>query len=237
MSKPIKLHVWGDYACFTRPELKAERFTYDVLTPSAARGILEAIYWKPQMQWIIDRIHVLNPICFSQIRRNEIGIKMVKPNTSLLNGGSGNIGINIEDNRQQRASTVLSNVSYVIEAHIKLRQVDINPDINSEMKHLEIFTRRASKGQCFHQPYFGTREFPVNFTLLQNEELPESTLPEDQKNRHLGMILHDIVFIPDLKGKIISSNNGQKLTAHPHFFMASLCDGILEVPLIQETHC
>lgn len=236
MPHPIKLHIWGDYACFTRPELKSERFTYEVLTPSAARGILEAIYWKPQMLWIIDRIHVLNPIKFTQVRRNEISSKMLKPKKELIQGGSGNIGINIEEKRQQRSATVLTKVSYVVEAHIELRQADENPAVNATMKHLEIFKRRASKGQCFQQPYFGTREFPVNFALLEGTEMPISQLPQDQKNRNLGMLLHDIVYTPNKKGKIISSNNEQRLTADPHFFPAALRNGILEVPSIHDSH-
>lgn len=236
MPKTVKLHVWGDFACFTRPELKAERFSYDVITPSAARGILEAIYWKPQMCWVIDRIHVLKPIRFTQIRRNELGVKMPKPKAELLQGGMGNVGINIEDARQQRAATVLNGVGYVIEAHVELRSRDENPEIDSEIKHLEMFRRRAAKGQCFHQPYFGTREFPVDFTLLEDGDMPASELPEEQQNRHLGMMLHDIEYIPDKKGKIVSSNDGRRLTANPRFFMAELRGGILDVPPLAQTH-
>lgn len=235
MPKTVKLHVWGDFACFTRPELKAERFTYDVITPSAARGILEAIYWKPQMRWIIDRIHVLRPIRFMQIRRNELAVKMPKPKAELLQGGMGNVGINIEDVRQQRAATVLSSVGYVIEAHIELLSCDENSEVDSATKHLEMFRRRAARGQCFHQPYFGNREFPVDFILLENGDMPASELPKEQQNRHLGMMLHDIDYVPDKKGKIVSSNDGLRCSAHPRFFMAELRDGVLDVPTLDRT--
>ncbi len=237
MSHAIKLHVWGDYACFTRPEMKAERFTYDVMTPSAAVGILTAIYWKPEMAWVIDAIHVLNPIRFSQIRRNEVASRMVGPTAAQLEGGAGDLGFDIEDERQQRAATVLKNVAYVIEAHIAIVQHDANRAVHSASKHYEIFKRRAEKGQCFHQPYFGTREFPVRFAWVgEQAELPASTLPDEEKNRNLGMMLHSVEYLPDPKGKIISAHDGGRLTARPRFFAAQLQNGVLAVPPLNTTH-
>lgn len=121
MSYGIKLHISGEFACFTRPEMKVERVSYDVVTPSAARGILEAIYWKPQIRWIVDRIHVLNPIRFTNIRRNEVGTKAAAPSRAAMNGDTiATPGIHIEENRQQRAATLLRDVSYVIEAHFEI---------------------------------------------------------------------------------------------------------------------
>ena len=236
MSKGFKLRVWGDYACFTRPELKSERVSYEVMTPSAAIGILSAIYWKPQICWRIDRIHVLNPIYTIQVRRNELEGKIPSPKAALIKeGGEAELGIYIEKDRKQRASTILKKVDYVIEAHFNLCHRNEEDKLHAEAKHAEIFHRRASRGQCFHQPYFGNREFPVNFELLEDDFIPESHLPEDQKNRPLGMMLHEIVYIPDKKGKIKSGLDGSMLTARPHFFRAELKDGILEVPSLQQT--
>lgn len=235
MISGIKLHVWGAFACFTRPELKAERFSYEVMTPSAAIGVLSAIYWKPEIRWVIDRIHVLKPIRFFQVRRNEVDGKFPKPKKEWMQGGSGNAGMFIEERRQQRASTILRDVEYLIEAHIEVLKADENPAIASEVKHLEMFKRRASKGQCFHQPYFGTREFPVDFEFWEEESAPPSELPERDRNRNLGLMLHEIDYIPDQKGKIVRSNDGVRVTAQPRFFMASLEDGIMSVPPLSET--
>ena len=153
MGYGIKLRVWGEYALFTRPEMKVERVSYDVMTPSAARGILEAIYWKPSIRWIIDRIHVLKPIRFENIRRNEVSKKTSVNNVDM----KGNYPISIiaddSNTRQQRASMVLRNVEYIIEAHFEF----VSKEDNNEGKHLDIFTRRAKDGQCFHRPYSGPR--------------------------------------------------------------------------------
>lgn len=234
MSYGISLHVWGEYACFTRPELKSERMSYEVMTPSAARGILSAIYWKPQFEWVIDRIRVLAPVRFTQVRRNELDCKIVIPPKSVLCGTkAATLGCVIEENRQQRSSSVLRNVSYVIDAHVNV--IKEEPGCCSVAKHLEMFKRRASSGQCFHQPYFGTREFPAMFELVTSESNIPDTLPEAERNRFLGLMLHDLVYTPSSKGKIICANTGKKLVATPHFFMAKLNDGVLHVPSISET--
>ena len=158
MSYGIKLQVSGRYACFTRPEMKVERVSYGVITPSAARGILEAIHWKPAISWVIDRIHVLKPIRFESIRRNEVGSKIPSASvTSAMKSGQlDGLSLLVDEDRQQRASTVLRDVSYVIEAHF-----DMTTKANGDTaaKHHEMFVRRAAKGQCFHQPCLGTREF------------------------------------------------------------------------------
>lgn len=199
----IKLRVFGDYALFTRPEMKVERVSYDVMTPSAARGILEAIYWKPEIRWIIDRIHVLNPIRFENIRRNELSSK-ASVSEKVIREGNAVVCQYIEEDRQQRASMVLKNVDYVIEAHFELTCSD-----DSEPgKHLAIFERRVKKGQCFHRPYFGCREFPVDFEWC--EEIPESALTGEQD---LGYMLHDIDFEDNMT---------------PYFFRALMHDGVID---------
>ena len=223
MGYGIKLLVWGDRASFNRPEMKVERVTYDVMTPSAARGILEAIYWKPQMKWVIDRIHVLNPIRFSNIRRNELGGKIA---VNMKNTSDGSeMGILIAENRQQRAGIILLNVKYGIEAHIDVVEKDRTNE-HSGAKHLEMFKRRASNGQYFHHPYFGNREFPVNFELV--EEFPKPH--EELKDTDFGYMLNDMVFTPDKKGRGVESSQGRRLSATPVFFRAKMKNGVIEVP-------
>lgn len=203
MSYGIKLRVWGDYALFSRPEMKVERVSYDVMTPSAARGILEAIYWKPEIRWIVDRIHVLNRIQFDNIRRNELSNK-VSVSDKVMREGNDFICQYIEEDRQQRASMVLKHVDYIIEAHFEL----IDNDTSDPGKHLAMFERRAKKGQCFHRPYFGCREFPVNFEWC--DDIPRSKLNGEQD---LGYMLHDIDF----------QNN-----MTPRFFRVVMHDGIID---------
>jgi CRISPR-associated protein Cas5d len=237
MGYGVKLKVWGDYASFNRPEMKVERVSYDVITPSAARGVLEAIYWKPAMRWVIDRIHVLKPIRFTQVRRNEINAKIPLKGKSgamsAMRAGRGQLGIAVEDHRQQRAAMILRDVCYGIEAHIEVlnpASTDGTPMNNPEVKHLEMFKRRASRGQYFHHPYLGNREFPADFELV--EELP-ACLEDFQGEKALGYMLHDIDFIPDPKGKIIESNQGHRLTAQPRFFNATMRDGVITVPPLE----
>lgn len=228
---PISLHVWGDYACFTRPELKAERVSYEVMTPSAARGILTAIYWKPQFRWVIDRIHVLHPIRFTQVRRNELGCRMTNPNGIYIDETDKDGKLK---NRQQRAATILRDVAYIIDAHIEI--TEHTEGVDDVGKHLSIFERRAAAGQCFHQPCFGTREFPAMFALVNEEHpAPECSLPAAQRNRALGLMLHDMVYQDDPNGSIICSHTKKKQTATPHFFMAEMQNGVLHVPALSQT--
>lgn len=239
----IKLHISGDYACFTRPEMKVERVSYDVITPSAARGILEAIYWKPQIRWVIDRIHVLNPIRFTNIRRNEVGAKATSPTGAAMKGEPvATQGILIEDSRQQRASTLLREVAYIIEAHFDILEYRFEkngpelPAKDCEGKHLDMFTRRARNGQCFHQPCLGTREFPARFSLIdEGSPLPTCTLPGEQRNKELGWMLHDIAYLPATKMDKDSflTGQGKRVRAEPRFFHAKLENGILNVPPLE----
>ena len=212
MGYGIKLKVWGDLAAFNRPEMKVERVSYDVMTPSAARGILEAIYWKPQMRWVIDRIHVLAPIRFTHVRRNEISKKIsVKGKVGkAMKQGEGALGIRVEENRQQRAAMVLRDVCYAIEAHVEVLDAADGDGLAlaaPEAKHLEMFKRRAGKGQYFQHPYLGCREFPADFELVDEVDDP---CPEELRGepKDLGFMLHDIMFVEDAKGTIVESNRG-----------------------------
>ncbi len=229
MPSSIKLHIWGDFACFTRPEMKAERVSYDVITPSAARGILEAIYWKPQIRWVVDKIHVLNPIRFTNIRRNEVGKKMPSPDKKVMSGEKQPSVILIEEERQQRASLILTNVAYIIEARVDLldRRFEKNgpemPANEAAGKHLEMFSRRARKGQFFHHPCLGTREFPASFSLLELDNDIPTPHPELSGEKPLGFMLHDIEFEQDPKTKNLKSTT-------PRFFRAEMKDGIITVP-------
>jgi CRISPR-associated protein Cas5d len=185
----VKLIVSGDHACFTRPEMKVERVSYDVMTPSAARGILEAIHWKPAIVWIVDKIHVLKPIRFQSIRRNEVAHKasVSAIRKAIKSENLEGLSLVVENERQQRAATVLADVAYVIEAHFELTGKAGSED--SAAKHLDMFNRRARKGQCFHQPCLGTREFPARFSLLE----PDMSLPPAiDETRDLGFMLWDI---------------------------------------------
>ena len=212
MSYGIKLSVWGERACFTRPEMKVERVSYDVITPSAARGMLEAIHWKPAIRWVVDRLHVLKPIRFESLRRNEVKDVISARNIglSIKKGTTDGLHCLVEDSRTQRASTVLRDVKYIIEAHFKL--TDKAGESDTEGKHLDIFNRRARRGQCFHTPYLGTREFPANFRLLEEGERHQSEVGGEKE---LGFMLHDIDFAEGMT---------------PKFFRAVMHDGIIDVP-------
>lgn len=169
--------------------MKVERVSYDVMTPSAARGILEAIHWKPAIRWVVDAIHVLEPIRFQSIRRNEVGHKAPasKIRSAMKRGDLEGLNLLVDEDRQQRAATVLVAPAYVIEAHFEMTaRADAD---DSEGKHLDIFNRRAGRGQCFHQPCLGTREFAACFELLD----PAAPLPAAiDESRDLGFMLFDI---------------------------------------------
>jgi CRISPR-associated protein Cas5d len=197
MAYGIRLHVTGERACFTRPEMKVERVTYDVMTPSAARGILEAIHWKPAIRWVVDAIHVLKPIRFQSLRRNEVASKIPAAGVrkAMTNGDLGGLRLFVDEDRQQRAATILVDVAYVIDAHFEMTP-RAGPEDN-EGKHLDVFNRRAARGQCFHQPCLGTREFPADFHLLDPaapHPQPEAEHPDlgFGAPRDLGFMLFDI---------------------------------------------
>jgi CRISPR-associated protein Cas5d len=206
------VEVWGDYALFTRPEMKVERVSYDVMTPSAARGLLEAIYWHPGMRWVIDQIYVLNPIRFTNVRRNEVSMKLsAQKARAAMSDGNVNLYINTQDCIQQRAAMVLQDVRYVIEAHFVLTD-KAAPDDNAG-KFCDIMRRRLEKGQCYHQPCFGTREFPAHFRAWSGA-LPVTAYPNE--DRELGYMLYDMDY-------------SDPENIRPQFFRASLRRGVLDV--------
>ena len=181
----IQLEVWGAYALFSRPELKVERVSYDVPTPSAARGIVESVYYHPGLRWVIDRIHVLNPIRFVSIRRNEVTDKISGRNVrQAAQGGGQPLYLVTSQKIVQRSSLLLQDVHYVIEAHFEM--TDKAAPSDNPGKFQDIVTRRMERGQCFHTPYFGCREFPVSF-----RRWPGGPIPSIDETRDLGLMLYD----------------------------------------------
>lgn len=208
----VKVEVWGDYACFSRPELKVERMSYDVMTPSAARGLLEALYWHPGLKWIIDRIYVLSPIKFSNIRRNEVKSKISANNVlRVMNGGTSPLYINTSDDIQQRAATVLRDVHYVIEAHFEMTEKAMPGD--NPGKFQDIMRRRLESGQCYHTPCFGVREFPANFRPWEGGEI-KTAYPDEETD--LGLMLFDLDY-----------TDSENIV--PMFFRAKLKNGVLDL--------
>lgn len=216
MSHGVKVRVWGDAALFARPEMKVERCSYDVMTPSAARGILEAVYWHPGMRWVIDRIHVRKPIQFTTIRRNEVKNKVLASNVlSAMNGADKPLYISSKEDIVQRAAILLRDVEYVIEAHFIM--TDQANDSDNPGKFKDIIMRRLRKGECYHMPYFGCREFPANFELMEEDsgkEAMEDVYKGEEKD--LGYMLFDFDY-----------SNPEDI--QPMFFRAVLKDGILDV--------
>ena len=232
-SKQFCLEVWGDFACFTRPEMKVERVSYDVITPSAARAIFESVLWKPAIRWRIRKIEILNPIKWISVRRNEIGAVM-----------SGSEGLFIEEKRQQRAGLFLRDVRYRLHAELEFIPIGKRPKIyqplpehlieEEEFKHNNlgkdenpgkyygIFERRARKGQCFNQPYLGCREFSCSFRFIEKPEI-EAAKPIDE-TRDLGFMLYDMDF-SDPQNPNPDPNN-----PNPAFFRANIENGTVNVP-------
>jgi CRISPR-associated protein Cas5d len=200
-SRTFRIKVWGENACFTRPEMKVERVSYDVMTPSAARGILEAILWKPAIRYQITCIDVLNPIRWASVRRNEVGAVM-SPRTN---------GLFVEDQRQQRAGLFLRDVAYAIHAFFEMTAKAGAED--NVKKFEEMFMRRAEKGQCFHRPYLGCREFAAHFEPIAAEVEEPQLIGE---TRDLGFMLYDM----DHSGVV----------PMPMWFRAKLQNGRVHVP-------
>ena len=209
----VAIEVWGDYACFSRPEMKVERVSYDVMTPSAARGLIESIYWHPGMQWVVDRIHVCNPIRFTNIRRNEVKDTIsARKVSAVMEKGSGELYLATPESIQQRAAMVLRDVRYVIEAHFEMTEKAAPGD--NPGKFQDIIKRRLSRGQFYHQPCFGVREFPAHFSAC--ETLPPC--PEELRGeKDLGWMLLDMDY-------------SDPVNITPMFFRAILRDGVLEIP-------
>lgn len=233
--KTFCLEVTGDFACFTRPEMKVERVSYDVMTPSAARAVFEAVLWKPAMRWRVTRIEVLKPIRWMTLRRNEVGAVVSARNVqTAMNRGSGDLGLYIEDQRQQRAGLFLRDVAYRIHAgfevcdaarhkrnfpHLSKHRID-DPDeqraadeANTPAKFLNMFERRAGKGQCVNQPYLGCREFAADFRLVRDAAAGTAPIAE---SRDLGWMLYDMDY-------------SNRASPSPRFFRAELKNGVLDL--------
>lgn len=222
MSYGLQVEVWGDYALFTRPELKSERMSYEIITPSAARGLIESIYWHPGLRIIIDRVYLLkkfgeeqnenegeNPIKFINVRRNEVKNKVQAAKVkSMMLGGPAPMIVTSAD-IQQRASTLLCNVHYVIEAHFEMTEKAAPSD--NEGKFKDTFRRRLEKGQAYSQPYFGCREFPAHF-----REWTGGKIPVVHYSKDLGIMLYDLDY-----------SNPSNI--QPMFFHAQLKDGVMQV--------
>lgn len=212
MGKGVKVRVWGDLALFSRPEMKVERCSYDMMTPSAARGILEAIYWHPGMRWIVDRIYLRKPVRFTSIRRNEVKSKISANNVlSVMNGGDKPLFISSKEDIVQRAAVLLRDVDYVIEAHFEM--TDNAGPCDNPGKFKDIVMRRLRRGECYHMPYFGCREFPANFELFEQENVDTAYIGEE---KDLGYMLYDFDY-----------SNPEDI--QPMFFRAVLTNGILDV--------
>ena len=212
MGKGVKVRVWGDLALFSRPEMKVERCSYDMMTPSAARGILEAIYWHPGMRWIVDRIYLRKPVRFTSIRRNEVKSKISANNVlSVMNGGDKPLFISSKEDIVQRAAVLLRDVDYVIEAHFEM--TDNAGPCDNPGKFKDIVMRRLRRGECYHMPYFGCREFPANFELFEQENVDTTYVGEE---KDLGYMLYDFDY-----------SNPEDI--QPMFFRAVLTNGILDV--------
>ncbi|MDY5478019.1 MAG: type I-C CRISPR-associated protein Cas5c [Enterocloster clostridioformis] len=212
MSRGVRVRLWGDYALFSRPEMKVERCSYDVMTPSAARGMLEAVYWHPGMRWVIDKIYVRKPIQFTSIRRNEVKSKVLAGNVlSAINGGGKPLYIGSREEIVQRAAILLRDVEYVVEAHFEMTPKATPGD--NEGKFKDIIMRRLRRGECYHRPYFGCREFPAQFALYEEEKVDTAY---DGTERDLGYMLYDLDYsdTEDIK---------------PMFFRAVMKDGVLDV--------
>ena len=207
----VKVKVWGEYALFSRPEMKVERCSYDVITPSAARGILEAIYWHPGMKWVIDKIYVQKPVQFTSIRRNEVKSKISSNNVlPVYNGADKPLYISTKSDIVQRASLLLRDVSYVIEAHFEMTEKAVESDNPGKFK--DIIMRRLKRGECYHTPYFGCREFPANFCVCEDEKIETAYSGE----KDLGFMLYDMDF-SDLDN------------IQPMFFRALMKDGVINL--------
>jgi CRISPR-associated protein Cas5d len=214
MGYGITIRVQGSYALFTRPEMKVERVSYDVITPSAARGIIEAVYWKPAIVWVIDRIHVLREVEFTNIRRNEVSDKVSVDNAlQVMKGADKPLYIAATESRQQRAAMILKDVDYIIEAHFEKVEKEWG-ERDTEEGHYNIVLRRLRNGQHFHAPCLGTREFPARVTLIEDRSvIPHSPLTG---RRDLGYMLYDLDF-----------SNPRDI--QPMFYHAVMQDGVIDV--------
>lgn len=213
MGYGVRILVQGPRACFTRPEMKAERVSYDVITPSAARGLMQAIYWKPAIQWHVDRIKVLNEIRFETFRRNEVGSKIGEGTAADAMKHDKPIGLVASQDRQQRETVLLRDVAYVIDYHFTM--TDMAGETDTPEKHYNIALRRLRKGQCFMQPCFGCREFPAFVSLIEDDS-ERPSFYDGAGDRDLGWMLYDLDYLDPHYPK-------------PMFFRAVMRDGVIDV--------
>lgn len=206
------LEVKGDYACFTRPEMKVERVSYDFITPSAARSVFDSILWKPEIRWEVERIEVLAPVRWISVRRNEVGAVISTRNLqTAMAAGHGQLGLYVEDERQQRAGLFLRDVAYRLHA----RLVSVKGEaLHNPAKYAEMFTRRASKGQCVNQPYLGCREFDARFRLVTTPHGEPEPCPDIDGD--FGWMLYDMDF-------------SWPADPRPMFFRAKVVRGVLDL--------
>lgn len=214
-SRPLSVRIAGPLALFTRPEMKVERVSYDFITPSAARGVLEAVLWKPGMRWVVQRITVLKPIRFVAVKRNEVGTKIPASFQKWARKNTVDRHYFADDDRQQRNAQVLRDVDYLIDAAIELTP-RAGPD-DSVVKFVEMFRRRIAKGQHFQQPYLGCREFPATVAPASGDEKPSGQLAHETD---FGWMLHDVVYSGDKALKQV-------------FFRARMRGGVVEVPALE----
>ena len=218
----FRVEISGDYACFSRPELKVERVSYDVITPSAARGILEAILWKPAIRYVIDQIEVCAPIKFENIRRNEVNSKIPysTPETAARKLEQGELWLAASADRAQRAALVLRDVCYIVTAHFEMTDKAAADD--TPAKFASMLTRRLEKGQNYHTPYLGTREFPARVRPIADDETPLTPIDE---TRTLGPMLYDIDYVKTTDKKRQETG----ITFSPSYFMAKMCSGVIDL--------
>lgn len=222
MTYGFRVEIWGDYACFSRPELKVERVSYDVITPSAVRGLMEAVMWKPAIKYIVDQIDVCAPVRFENIRRNELNSKV--SNSSVQDAEkkllAGKLYLNASQDRSQRAAMVLRNVRYVVTGHfIMTDKAEVR---DNEEKFTAMLHRRLEKGQNYHTPYLGVREFPAYIRLISDgEKMPEPI----QETRSLGLMLYDFDYVTD------KDKDGQDIVIsfEPLYFMAEMKQGVIDL--------
>ena len=233
--KSYCLEVSGDFACFTRPEMKVERVSYDVITPSAARAVFEAILWKPAIRWQVSKVEVLSPIKWINLRRNEVGsVASTRNIESAMRSGRGQLALYVEADRQQRAGLFLRDVQYRLYASFELRdpslhksnfphlskrvvnagETDMDNEPDQTVKFMTMFERRATKGQCVNQPYLGCREFAADFRLVETENPHPEPISE---TRDLGYMLYDLDY-------------RSPANPAPRFFRARLVNGVIDVP-------
>lgn len=232
MSIKFCLELSAPLACFTRPEMKVERVSYEVITPSASRACFEAILWKPRIRWHIRLIEVLEPIRWVNIRRNEVAnVIATRSIEEAMDSGTGMLAQYVDEERQQRATLLLRDVAYRIHAemeflphrHVYRRLGDsrdialTSQDDETPQKYAEMFMRRARKGQCVNQPYLGTREFAAAFRLVEHPDEERARRPPIEETRELGYMLYDLDY-------------SDPLDPRPMFFKARLVQGVVEVP-------